>query len=505
MSQLAQRFIRAVRWNVAISVAATGVQLGITAVTARLLSPSDFGLFAIANVVFVMGANIAGVGLILAIVREPVLDKEVIGSAVMLSVCVAVALAGIGILVAPLAWLLSGAAGSGALQGLLRLISLAILISGIGVPAQALMQRELHFRELGFVHLAALVLGMGAVTIVLSLSGEGPRSLAYGSIAYVAIVSAGCWWRRREQWSISWRGTHILRLGLVAMQMSLVRMLEGLWTQIPLIIANTQLSSFDVGLYQRAQSLVDTGIQATSGRVSSVIFPAIASRQDHDQLLRELTPPLIGIYSLLLFPATAFVVVMASDIVALMLGPGWHDATGPLILIIIAYALLIISQPACSQLEARAVFRGRMLGAGFGAVSVGLLGLVLVRKFGLSGIAAAAVISGAGSAAINFFAIIAHLRVSPRDMVAWALPGAGIAGLLAAALMLGSLLLEHRVGSPAPRLAMMACVAIGTIVIGVRLFFGRTKRQMLLHYLLPDVLRWPRSIARILGIPADSG
>jgi O-antigen/teichoic acid export membrane protein len=279
-------------------------------------------------------------------------------------------------------------------------------------------------------------------------------------------------------------------------------MLEGLWTQIPLIIANAQLSSFDVGLYQRAQSLVDTGIQATSGRVNSVIFPAIASRQDHDQLLRELTPPLI--YSLFLFPATAFVVVMASDIVALMLGPGWNDATGPLILIMIAYALLIISQPVCSQLEARAVFRGRMLGAGFGAVSVGLLGLVLVRKFGLSGIAAAAVISGAGSAAINFVAIVAHLRVSPRDMVAWALPGAGIAGLLAAALILGSFLLKNRVESPTPRLAMMACVAVAMIVIGVRLFFGRTKRQTLLRFLLPNISQSPRFLAKILGIPAGS-
>ena len=273
MNRLAQPFTSAVRWNVAISVATVGVQFGITAIVARLLRPSDFGIFAIANVVFVIAANLGSVGLISAIVREPVLDQEIIGSAVLLSLCVALALASIGVLVvAPLIGRASGVDESATLQGLLQLISLAILISGIGDTAQAIMQRELRFRELGLVHLAALIFGMGASTIVLSLMGEGPWSLAYGCIAYVAIVSAGCWWRLRDRWSISWCGAHMLRIGLVGIQMSLLRMLDALWTQTPLVIANTQLSSFNVGLYQRAQSLVDTGIQATSGRVSAVIF-----------------------------------------------------------------------------------------------------------------------------------------------------------------------------------------------------------------------------------------
>src|ERR1700746_2811955 len=121
MNRLAQRFTSAVQWNVVISVATVGVQFGITAVVARLLSPSDFGIFAIANVVFVIAAQLGAVSLILAIVREPVLDQEIIGSAGLLSCCVAAVLASIGILVvAPLAGLASGVAESRTLQGLLR-------------------------------------------------------------------------------------------------------------------------------------------------------------------------------------------------------------------------------------------------------------------------------------------------------------------------------------------------------------------------------------------------
>ena len=141
------------------------------------------------------------------------------------------------------------------------------------------------------------------------------------------------------------------RIGFVGAQMVLLRVLDVLWTQLPLIIAYARLSSFDVGLYQRAQTIVDIGIQSTSGRVSSVLFPVMASRQDRSEFLRELIPPLIGCYSLFLFSVTAFVTIMASDIVALVLGPQWIAATGPLILIMIAFASLIVSQPAGGQLD----------------------------------------------------------------------------------------------------------------------------------------------------------
>ena len=103
MNSLAGRFTNAVQWSVGLSVATIMVQLGTTAILARLLTPSDFGLFAIANVAFVIAAHLGGIGLIAAIVREPVLDREIIGSSILLACLFSAALASIVVLLAPLA------------------------------------------------------------------------------------------------------------------------------------------------------------------------------------------------------------------------------------------------------------------------------------------------------------------------------------------------------------------------------------------------------------------
>jgi lipopolysaccharide exporter len=500
MISLSRRFINAVQWNVAMSAATILAQLGITAVLARLLSPAAFGLFAIANVAFVMGRHLGELGLISSIIREPVLDSEIFGSAVVLSCLLSAALTFFGMLLAPLAGLGAALGERSVLEGLAQLMSLSILISGVGAPAQAILQRELRFRELGLVQFAGIVLGTGATTMVLALADKGPWALAYGSLANVTIGSAGCWWMLRDRWCISWHRTHMIRVGLVGVQMTLLRVLDVLWTQLPLVVAHAQLSSFDVGLYQRAQTLVDIGIQSTSARVNGVLLPVMASRQDSSEFLRDLVPPLVGLYSLFLLPVTAFVAVMASDIITFVLGAQWQSAAVPLVLIMIAFASLHVSQPASSHFEARAVFKPRIIGAGAGAAIVALFGWALVGKYGLTGISVAAVISGVVTAVINIAATIRHLGIATRSIFYWLAPSVGIAAELILALMACRPIAVHHVQSPAMRVAIMGALAGVVFVSGCRLLIGKTRGQMLSKYLSSGASLSTIAIAKLLGL-----
>ena len=156
MKTLTSRFANAVQWNIATSLATAVVQLGIVGALARLLTPSDFGRFAIANVVFTFAVHLSQPGLNTAIVREPSLDRGVIGSVVSLSVGVAILFGVICFSVAPL--IASGANlfDQSLVQNLVRLTALTIFISGLSLPAQAIMARELRYRTLGLAQFAGI-------------------------------------------------------------------------------------------------------------------------------------------------------------------------------------------------------------------------------------------------------------------------------------------------------------------------------------------------------------
>ena len=107
-------------------------------------------------------------------------------------------------------------------------------------------------------------------------------------------------------------------------------------------------------------------------------------------------------------------------------------------------------------------------------------------------------------ATINVVAIATHLRISSCNIIAWVLPAVGITGILIVALIVCSLLIGDRVGSPALRLVIIGSIAVALIASGFRLFISRTKRQMFSNYVFPEMSRPVISIGRIFGLPASS-
>src|SRR5229473_7425970 len=142
MSSLAYRFSSAVQWNAATAAATVVIQFSITAVLARLLTPSDFGIFAIANVVFAFAVNLGQAGMMTAIVREPILDREVVGAVVGLSIAVSLLLAVAVFILAPLIARGGDEADQALIGHLVRIMSVTVLMSGLALPAQAIMSRS---------------------------------------------------------------------------------------------------------------------------------------------------------------------------------------------------------------------------------------------------------------------------------------------------------------------------------------------------------------------------
>jgi lipopolysaccharide exporter len=500
MQSFADRFVRAVHWSIAISVVTLLVQLVITAVVARLLSPADFGLYAIANVAFMIAVNVS-VGLVSTITREPSLDSEVVGSALLLSCSVSAILACAMFLIAPWASSFGGnREHSDLIRVLMQLMSARILVVGVGTPAQALLQRDLRFRDLGLIQSAGLLIGTGGTTIALAQAGLGSMSLLWGDIANSTIVSGACWWCVRGRWSTCCNAAHVSRIGWISWQMTLLRALDVLWTQLPILVARAYLGPAAVGLYQRSQTLVDVGIQYSTGRVSVVLYPVMAARQDRSVFIRDLVAPLVGLYSMFLFSATVFVALMAPDIVRVFLGPAWTDAARTLPWIMIAFTALHLSQPASAQLEVLALLRPRIISSACGAVGFVVSSLFLVRPYGLQGIAAAAILSGVTTTMINFAAVRHYLQVRPRELARWMIPSTGVALVL-----LGALLILYRyfvvwISSPMFRLVVMLTIAIFVSLIGFRLLLGSKRREVLSLYMSRDVPRFASVTAKLLGL-----
>jgi lipopolysaccharide exporter len=164
---------------------------GVTVVLARLLSPADYGLFAIALSVQLVGQNLAELGLPAALVRmqetpSAELQRATIGF--LLAVTSAIVLT---VFLLAFAILPALGASSKVIQVVATTLVALPIYAARAVP-MAMFDRELRFGRVAAVE-AADTMGFNLFALAAALAGLGVFSLA-GAVPVGAMLGAGVAW-----------------------------------------------------------------------------------------------------------------------------------------------------------------------------------------------------------------------------------------------------------------------------------------------------------------------
>ncbi|MDX2121186.1 MAG: lipopolysaccharide biosynthesis protein [Gemmatimonadota bacterium] len=430
---LDRALIRGVAWTGAFRWLTQLLNWGITIALARILSPSDYGLYGYAALYVGLVQLVNEFGLGAAIVRRRDLTDHQISALGGLSLVLGLVLFGLSFLTAPLVAAFFRAPD---LRWPLVLLSGLFITTAIKVLPKSLLSRDLQFRRVAAID--AIEAGLqGIATLVLALLGFRFWALMAGMvIGAVASSALAVYWRRhRLGWPRSWEeisapvafGSHIM----------VTRLAWFGYSNGDNAVVGKRLGQALLGAYTHAWTLASLPVDRISGLVGQVT-PAIFSAVQHDlpSLRRYLLKVTEGL-ALLTFPV-AFGLASVSDLfVTVVLGDQWWPAIAPLALLTFYGGLRSITTPYPHLLQA--------VGESGLAMRLNLMGLaVLLPLFyigsfwGLAGVAAGWIIGYPVLSMVTFRAV---QRVS----------GLGLGEYLEAV-----------------RPPLIASVAMGAAVIGVR-------------------------------------
>jgi O-antigen/teichoic acid export membrane protein len=318
---LAHRTVRGMYWAYGSFVGLRLMTLLATAVLTRLLVPKDFGIVAIATTVMTFLEVFQGLGISQALVIAPedeLADRT--DAAFTLSVSVGMAL-----------MLLTAALGPAAaaffhqpqLVAIMPALGSTFLILSLSSTHYALAMRGIDFRSRTT---AELVDGFvrGATGITLALLGAGVWSLVTGYIAGNLAMVAALWllvpWRPRHLGSRQYIGG-ILRFGGY---MTGVGVMSAFLTQFDNLVVGRVLGSEQLGFYSIATSIPGLAIINIAVVAGQVLFPAFAKLDT--QTLRRGVITSFSYIAAVVFPLTAFLIVLAEPITIAVFGPHWYGA-----------------------------------------------------------------------------------------------------------------------------------------------------------------------------------
>jgi len=173
------------RWSLLDNTAGRLISLGTGIVVARILVPSEFGVFAIALVALNLLNSINDVGMSASIVRWPGKLDDVAPTA--LTLIFVFSLVGYAIFFAAAPWYCTALHAPQA-AGVLRLLSLAVVIDGATAVPTAVLTRSFRQDRRAIADLSGIAL-QTVLTIVLAAAGFGAWSLAWGWLAGNAVTA----------------------------------------------------------------------------------------------------------------------------------------------------------------------------------------------------------------------------------------------------------------------------------------------------------------------------
>lgn len=316
-------------WNYLVFALSKSSTLIMTIVLARLLTPADFGLFALALVVVNLFDYVKDLGVGAALVQSRERWSRIAPTGLTLSVAFGV-LAGGGL--AATADLTAAALGHPALAPLVRVLAVALAVSALSTVPAARMRRRLDFRRRLLPEFAGAV-AKTVLSVWLAVAGFGVWSLVYGQLAAVAVTTALYWLVARQAPRPGWDRAAGRGLVGFGMPVTAVTLVAFAIYNVAYVIVGIRLGDAELGLFSLAYRLPELIVLNLCVVVSDVVFSAMSRMQDDRPGLAGYFTGVLTAVVAVTAPIGVAMAVTATDVVALMYGPAFAGAADDLALL----------------------------------------------------------------------------------------------------------------------------------------------------------------------------
>jgi lipopolysaccharide exporter len=463
---LTRQTVAGIQWSYLSSFAGGLLQIGMMAVMARLLTPAAFGLIALAGVVLRFVDHFARAGVGQALIQKVDLTPTDVRAAFTLSVVSGTTFA---IIAAGSAQFAARLVNEPEVVPVLRWLSLAMVINGLGATATALLRRRLRFKELALIDLAAYIVGYTVVGLSMALTGAGVYALIGAMLTQFGVRATASYLLVRHPLSPTRSRDSIASILSFGGRVSVIGFFEFLQTNLDALAVGRSIGAAQLGLYNRARMIGEVPTSHLTLGLSRVLFPSFSAIQLEPHRLKNVYVSAVGAASAIVLPLNAGMAVAAPEIVLVLLGPQWVGAINVLPWLLLTSTLTLLGYFSGIVAEAQAALNAKLVVA---VVSTATLGLLLLAAQGRSLAAYGAAVAGAAAVShMGYLTIISRTLKTSIGSLLQPYVRSGIGAILVAAAIAAIRMLLVNAGAAAS-LTLAIQVFTGAIGLALLLRFG---------------------------------
>ena len=305
-------------------------------IIARLLTPAEMGVFALAMAASYLFSSLKDFGINAYIIREKSLTdlkiRTAFGIWIIISFLIGLSLFSVRNAIAALY-------DTPGMVDVIIILSVSFLVTPLGQPANALLQREMHFDVLHHISLVSTVVNIGTC-VSLAFLGYSYLSLAWGLLASTVVRSFLLLASRPDLIGMSpslrhWRDA--LQIGGLLAGVSIIRTLN---TEGVKFILGGLIDLSATAQYERANQIPSLIRNSLVVPVGQVLLPAFSKNIREGVSVEPTIVSLISTTTVIIWPAFLTLGFLSVPIVVFLFGENWRIAGNILPYILLANAIL---------------------------------------------------------------------------------------------------------------------------------------------------------------------
>jgi O-antigen/teichoic acid export membrane protein len=383
-----------------------------TAALSRLLTPGEFGIYAVINaVVAVIAASFQEFGGANYLIQKKVLSEQNIRTAFTITFCISIVI-GLALFLCrdALVWFFK----QDGLKAGIAVATLNFALTPFSVVISALLRRDMEFGKLAICTLAANSASI-AVSITLAVLHYSYMAPIWGAVAGNVIITvllvALCKNRRVFRPSLS-EYPDVISFGLYSAGVSIINVFYNL---APQIFLARILDFAAVGLYSRAVGITQVFDRLVGQVLNPVIMPAIFAQTKAGGNLKHIYLDAIALLTVVQWPFLTFMAIMAQPIISTWLGPTWLEIVPLVRMMCIGYLSLFVACLTYPVLVAVGSVRDALMSSLI-SLPPSLLVIFIASFFGVQAVAASAILTLPFQAAVAIYFVSRHLDIGWRDL-----------------------------------------------------------------------------------------
>lgn len=294
-------------------------QFASVIILSRLLTPSDFGVIAMAGPIYGFVMLFQDLGLSAATIQKPNLTHDEMNAFFWINVTIGISLTIIIIAISPLVgWYYH----DNRVVPLTAAMGLLVTINTLGNQHGALLQRRMEFRTSALLDALATLSGF-IVSVSLAFYFKNYWSLYIGMLAGTIVPIIGVWlivkWKPSNPKSVPGL-MHMLKFGVGITSFNVSNFLSR---NVDNILIGRYWGDIELGLYDRAYKLLLFPLQRVVVPVSTIMVPLLSRLVGEPERYKMAFLKTLAQLTFITWPGILWAIILADTLIPTILGENW--------------------------------------------------------------------------------------------------------------------------------------------------------------------------------------